>query len=83
MDMILNTIRQHIERDTNLVDMATHIGKSRQTLYNYLDNLSQPDKDTALKIAQYLGVSMDELFILDTPDDGRTDRSERETKHGA
>lgn len=83
MDMILNTIRQHIERDTNLVDMATHIGKSRQTLYNYLDNLSQPDKDTALKIAQYLGVSMDELFILDTSDDGRTDRSERETKHGA
>lgn len=63
--------------------MATHIGKSRQTLYNYLDNLSQPDKDTALKIAQYLGVTMDELFILDTQDHGRTDSSVREAEHGA
>jgi len=81
--MILNKIRQHVERDTNLVDMATHIGKSRTTLYKYLDNITQPDKDTALKIAQYLGVPMDALFTLDATDDGRIDCGVPEAEHGA
>jgi len=81
--MIRNRIRQYVQRDTSLVDMATHIGKSRTTLYKYLDNITQPDKDTALKISQYLGVSIDDLFILDTTDDGRIDCGMHEAKYGA
>lgn len=78
--MIQNTIKQFIERTTNLSDMADHIGKSRPTLYSYIDNTSQPDKDTALKIAQFLNVSVTDIFTLDLPHDERTDSSEPEAK---
>ena len=47
-------------------DLAKFLGVAPQTVYKYEKNINEPDLETTSKIADYFGISVDELL-------GRTD----------
>jgi len=56
----LKELRQ--KRRISQTSFAHLIGTSRQTLWNYENNVSEPNIDTLAKIALVLDVSVDELI---------------------
>jgi transcriptional regulator with XRE-family HTH domain len=52
------------ERDKTQAQLASKVGKSRQTIGKYVTGDAQPDAETLKGIAEYLGVSADYLLVL-------------------
>lgn len=64
-----NTIRvERAIKDITQQDLALAVGVSRQTINSIESSRYVPSTVLALKIAQYFGKSVDEIFSLD-PDD--------------
>lgn len=43
-------------------DLAKFLGVAPQTVYKYEKNINEPDLETTSKIADYFGISVDELL---------------------
>lgn len=59
------------ERGITQEEIAAEIGKTRQTVSQYVNGISEPGYDTLVKIADYFGVSTDYLLgrtSVKTPD---------------
>ena len=56
------------ERGKTQKDMAEYLGISRQAYANYEVGLREPDFDSLVKLADYFGVSLDELLGREAPE---------------
>ncbi|MCR4433663.1 MAG: helix-turn-helix domain-containing protein [Caldiserica bacterium] len=44
-----------------VIELAEYLGKSQSTIYHILNNRISPDIESALKIADFFNISLDEL----------------------
>jgi len=60
-----NVKLQRLMRDKTQEELAKSIGVSRQTIHAIERNKFVPSVQTALKLAQYFNLKVEELFQLD------------------
>lgn len=65
-DALGNSLRQHREaRNWTQAELAERVGVSRKTINTVENSVFVPSTIVALKIANALGVTVEELFWLD------------------
>jgi putative transcriptional regulator len=63
---MINKVKFHrLMLDKTQEDIANTIGVSRQTIHAIEKNKFVPSVQTAMKLAKYFGLSVEELFELD------------------
>lgn len=60
MAMLLKAARINAEKTQE--ETGVFVGKSKQTIKNYESYKSKPDVETAQKIAEFFGVSVDDII---------------------
>lgn len=55
-------------------DVAEHLNVTRQTVWNWFNERTAIPVNRVVDIADWLGCSLDELFMRDTPDNGEMPR---------
>jgi DNA-binding XRE family transcriptional regulator len=59
MAMLLKAARINAEKTQE--EIATHLGKTRMTIRSYENYKTKPDVETAKKIAEFYGMSIDDI----------------------
>lgn len=59
MAILLKAARINAEK--TLIDVGEYIGKSKETVRNYESYKSKPDVETAQKMAEFYGMSIDDI----------------------
>lgn len=62
MNIGLKIRRMAEERKINIMDIVKYTGKSRSTVYNYLEGKTSIDIETLIKISELLKVPISEFF---------------------
>jgi DNA-binding XRE family transcriptional regulator len=59
--MVITLKAARINAGKTQEEAATHVSKTKQTIANYENYISSPDAETAKKLADFYGVSMDNI----------------------
>lgn len=60
MAMLLKAARINAEKTQN--ETAEYVGKTKETIRSYENYKSKPDVETAQKIAEFYGLSVDDII---------------------